>query len=81
MRNLQRLFAAFGLAVALTLPVLAGEIQTGLVDPPPPPANHATSSESRNASNGAMDAVESFSPDYSVAEISLNLLQRVLFLF
>lgn len=81
MRKLQRLLTAFGLAVALALPVLAGEIQTGLVNPPPPPANHATSSESKAASNRAVGAVESFNSDYSVAEISLNLLQRVLFLF
>ena len=76
MRNLKRLFATLGLAAALALPVLAGEIQTGSPQPSPP----ASPADSIATSNGAVGAVDSLGIDGSITGISLNLLQCVLFL-
>ena len=80
MRSFQRLGAAFVLACALTLPALAGEMDTGMGRTSPPPPPPATSSA---ATQGGMHtgpgAVETAGD--SLTEAVLSLLAGVLALF
>ena len=69
MRKLQRFCASLSLALALSIPTLAGDIQTGATGPPPPPPQHSVS-----------DVNDTTLAD-PLAELALALLNGVLSIF
>ena len=73
MKRLQQLCAAAMLLFVLSLSAFAGNIHTNVVDPPPPPAESATSTESGlSNTDAATDAKEA---NTLLTEITLSLLQ------
>ncbi len=82
MRALRQLSVALVLTLALAITAFAGEIQTGITSPPPPPQTVTVAGEIQTGVAGQeeTDSGEATAAD-SVAEIALNLLQSVLSLF
>lgn len=83
MKALRRFCAASLLTLALTLPVSAGYISTGVTSPPPPPAPASAPGDSSTSVAGEISTTKSeeATANDSVTEIALNLIQSVLSLF
>ena len=83
MKTLRRLFVASAFTLALTIPVLAGDIETTVTSPPPSQAQ-ATTTDGKISTTVAGQAEtgssEATATD-SATEAALNLLQSVLSLF
>jgi hypothetical protein len=84
MKNLRRLSGAVVFTLALTIPALAGDIQTTVTSPPPAqPAQTATLNgdiQTTVTGQAETDSSEATAAD-TATEIALNLLQSVLSLF
>lgn len=85
MKNLKRICAATLLSIVLTLPGFAGDMLTGAVGNPPPPANQPaatstanTTSANTESSGDTSNATASLDP---ITEAVLGLLQGILALF
>jgi len=79
MKPLRRICAAFVLTVALTLSAFAGDIHTGITDPPPPSLDAATTGQIETGYTG--DIHTGVTATDPVTEVALNLLQSLLSLF
>ena len=83
MKTLRQLSVALVFALALTVPALAGDIETGKM--PPPPSNQTTATTDGQIETTVAGQIETISGDVSAtdsaAEIALNPLQSVLALF
>lgn len=83
MKTLRQLSVALVFALALTVPALAGDIETG--KPQPPPSNQTTATTKGQIDATVAGQVETGSSEAtatdSATEIALNLLQSVLSLF
>lgn len=77
MRNLRQLCASFALTLVLAISAFAGQIDTGLLPPPPPGAAISGQIDTGSAQNGAITA----NTDNLVAVTALSVLQSVLALF
>ena len=83
MKTLRQLSVALVFALALTVPALAGDIETGKPQPPPSTPTAATSEgqiETTVAGQEETGSSETTVAD-SATKIALNLLQSVLSLF
>jgi hypothetical protein len=80
MKNLRQLCAAVVLTFVLTLSVPAGQITTGITDPPPPPASTTIDGQITTGTAEPMQTGgdEGLAP---VTQIALNVLQSMLSLF
>jgi hypothetical protein len=86
MKNLRRLSVALVFALALTAPALAGDIETGITQPPPPSQTQAqaatTDGEIETTVAGQAETASSETAvNNSATGAALNLLQSVLSLF
>jgi len=91
MKNYRKVAAALTLALVLSASTFAGVIQTGVTDPPPPPAASGeihTGATDGGIQTGAKDGVmqtgaAASTPQAtdSVTEIALGLLQSLMNLF
>jgi hypothetical protein len=83
MRTLRQLSVALVFALALTVPALAGDIETGKTQPPP--SNQTTATTEGQIETTVAGQIETGSSEATAAdsatEIALNLLQSVLSLF
>lgn len=82
MKIYRKAVAALVLALVFSMPVFAGEMHTGVTEPPPPPP--ASGEIQTAATNGVVQTGEAESaPEATdiVTEITLNLLQTALSLF
>jgi hypothetical protein len=82
-RKLQRFCASLSLALALSIPTLAGEIQTGATGTPPPPPEPAVFETTEGTSSTAvtMSDVNDATLADPLAELALALLNGVLSIF
>jgi hypothetical protein len=83
MKNLRRLFLALVFTLAVTIPTLAGEIDTTITSPPPQSAQTATTNgeiDTTVAGQAGTGSSEATSTG-SATNAALNLLQSVLSLF
>jgi hypothetical protein len=82
MKTLRQLSVALVFASALTVPAIAGDIETGKSQPPPSPATATAQGEIQTTVTGQDEtgSSEATAAD-SAMEIALNLLQSVLALF
>jgi hypothetical protein len=87
-RKLQRFCASLSLALALSIPTLAGDIQTGSpvkTSPPPPPPPQSlvyeTSEGDTSSTTGAISEVNDATSVDPLAELALALLNGVLSIF
>jgi urease alpha subunit len=83
MKNLRRLFVALVFTLAVTVPAVAGEIDTTITSPPPQSAQAATTGgdiETTIAGQAGTGSSEATSTG-SATETAPNLLQSVLSLF
>lgn len=89
MRDLKRFCASLSLALALSIPGLAGEIHTGSPvqsqPPPPPPPPQTlvieTSEGDTSSTTGKLLEVNDATSVDPLAELALALLKGVLFIF
>lgn len=90
MKNLGTLCASVVLALILTTPAFAGDIHTGITNPPPAPQgvistgvtdSPATQGNIHTGVTNQESAEDGATASDSVTEIALNLLQSVLSLF
>lgn len=83
MRNLKRLCASLSLALALSIPGLAGDVQTGSPkEPPPPPKMVIETSEGDTSSTTAtVSEVNDATSVDPLTELALALLNGVLSIF
>jgi hypothetical protein len=83
MKTLRQLSVALVFALALTVPALAGDIETG--KPQPPPSNQTTATTEGQIDATVAGQIETGSSEATAAGsatgIVLNLLQSVLALF
>jgi hypothetical protein len=81
MKTLRQLLVALVFTLALAIPALAGEMETGRTTPPPTPTA-TTAGEMQTTVTGQEEAnsSEATATD-SATEFALNLLQSVLSLF
>jgi hypothetical protein len=81
MKNLRRLFIASAFTLALTIPALAGDIETTVTSPTPSSAQATTTDgEIQTPLTGQAEtgSSETTSTDSATTEAALNLLQSVL---
>jgi hypothetical protein len=82
MKSLRQLCVALVFALALTVPALAGDIETGK---PQPPSSQTTATTEGQIETTVAGQIETGSSETTAAgsatEIALNLLQSVLALF
>lgn len=81
MKNLRQLCITLVITLALIPAAFAGDMATGVTNPPPPPATSATSTQSGVQTEVAGDMATGSSEanaGNSVVEIALNLLESVL---
>ena len=89
MRSLKRFCASLSLALALSIPGLAGDVQTGAPspyksDPPPPPPQTLVIKTSEGDTSSTTKTVSEVNDATSVdplTELALALLNGVLFIF
>lgn len=83
MRDLKRFCASLSLALALSIPGLAGEIHTGYQPPPPPPQRLVieTSEGDTSSTTGTLSEVNDATSVDPLAELALALLKGMLFIF
>ena len=82
MRTLRQLSVALVFVLALTVPALAGDIETGKPQPPPSPMTATAQGDIQTTVTGQEEtgSSEATTSD-SATEIALSLLQGVLSLF
>ncbi len=84
MRNLRTLCASVVLALVLTTPAFAGDMHTGITNPPPAQQGniHTGVTDSPTQQGDIHTGVAESEPEAgTVTEIALNLLQSLLSLF
>ena len=84
MRSLKRFCASLSLALALSIPGLAGDIQTGATQPPPTPPQTLVIETSEGDTSSTTRTVSEVNDATSVdplAELALALLNGMLFIF
>jgi hypothetical protein len=84
MKTLRQLCVALVFTLALTIPAFAGDIQTGIAPPDPPPASTSSTVPGEISTTVAGDISTMISEEATTAsltETALNLLQSVLALF
>jgi hypothetical protein len=82
MKTLRRLGALLCLSLILVVPVLAGDMQTGLTDPPPPPsASQATISDAGNTPHEFPAALSDQNTVDLLWEFTRDAVESILFLF
>lgn len=88
MRKLQRFSASLSLALALSIPAMAGDVHTGsplqsLPPPPPPPQSlvYETSEGDTSSTTGAISEVNDATLVDPLTELTLALLNGVLSIF
>jgi hypothetical protein len=86
MKSLRRLSVALVFALALTAPAVAGDIETGITQPPPPQAQAQTTTTtdgeiSTTLTGQAETSGGEVSATGSATNAALNLVQSVLALF
>jgi hypothetical protein len=75
MKKLKQLTLTLGLTLVLAVSAIAGEIQTGVVNPPPPPQSQLTSTEETEPMTNPGDIDTGVLPSDLGTEIILTLLQ------
>ena len=81
MKTFRQLSVALVFALALTAPALAGDIETGRTQPPPPPTATAQGDIQTTVTGQEETGSSEATAIDSAAEFALNLLQSVLSLF
>jgi len=81
MKILQRLGAVLCLSLALVMPVLAGDMDTGAPTPPPPSASQARRSDIGNAQSALSVAANDQGKVDPLREFARSVLESVLLLF
>jgi hypothetical protein len=84
MKTLRQFCVMLVFTLALTIPALAGEIQTTVAPPDPPPASTSSTAPGDIHTTVAGDISTTISEEATTAsmtEMALNLLQSVLSLF
>lgn len=76
MKTLRHLCAALALTFVLALPAFAGQMDTGITAPPPPPQGNMSTTVA-----GQMDAGIAPTDTATAMEVALSLLQSLLSLF
>jgi hypothetical protein len=82
-KNLQRFCASLSLALALSIPTLAGDIQTGATGSPPPPPQRAVfeTTEDTSSTTVALSEVNDATSVDPLTGLALALLNGVLSIF
>ena len=84
MNSLKRFCASLSLALALSMPGLAGEIHTGVTQQPPPPPQTLvieTSEGDSSSTTGTVSEVNDATSVDPLAELTLALLSGMLSIF
>lgn len=74
MKTLRHLCAALALTFVLALPAFAGQMDTGITAPPPPPQGNMSTTVAGNMETGDTDTA-------TAMEVALSLLQSLLLMF
>jgi hypothetical protein len=80
MTDLKRLWTALALAIVISAPVFAGEMQTGITEPPPPPVQQTSTAETgTEVTATSISEISNYLE--SLPMVSLKLLQSLLSIF